>query len=223
MSRWMIVLVACALTAMACAQDEPLTLVEGLARIRDLGDEGRGDEALEVAEELVAAYSESAEAVLWRGIAYRGIDEAQAARADSERAVALDPANLRAQYLLALADVPDYDLQALEAAMRPFVDLCADAVAANPDNAEAYLHRAFALNMIGETAAAEADLRRALELDPENMETLNALAGLLRADRRAEAIALLERVIELRPLNVYAHEDLGCRYEADGHPRNRAR
>lgn len=224
MSRWMVVLVACALTgcaltAPASAQDAPLTLEDGLARIRDLGEEARWDEALPVAEALVAAYPDSAEAVLWRGIAYRATDNAEAAQADFERAVALDPANLRAQYLLALADVPDYDLQALEAAMRPFADLCADAIAANPDNAEAYLLRGYALQSLQEFVAAEGDLRRALELDPDNPEVIRALAGLPRAVRRVESIALLERLLELRPLDVVSRERLADRYGREGRAR----
>lgn len=224
MTRWMIVLVACALTACALtapagAQEEPLTLEEGLARIQDLGDEQRWDEALPVAEALVAAYPDSADAVLWRGIAHRATDNAQAARADFERAVALDPANLRAQYHRAFAAVTPYDRLALDAAMRAFADVCADGIAADPTNADAYLFRGLALRSLQKFAAAEADLLRAVELEPDNPEALEALAGLMRADRRDDAIALLERVVELRPLRVITRERLADRYDRQGRLR----
>lgn len=224
MSRWMIVLVACALiacalTAPAGAQDEPLTLEAGLARIRDLGDEARWDEALVVAEGLVAAYPESADAVLWRGLAHEATGGQETARADYERADGLDPANLRAQYRLTYSRVSIHERDEYEAAIRAFVGRCADAIEADPDNADAYLFRGLALRSLQEFAAAEADLRRAVELEPENTEALTALAGLLLADRRAEAIALLERAVALRPQDVLAHERLADRYDREGRSR----
>lgn len=224
MRRWMIVLAACALTACAVtapagAQDEPLTLEEGLARIRDLGDEQRWDEALPVAEALVAAYPESAEAVLWRGIAYRATDNAEAARVDFERAAALDPASLRAQSYLAYSKVPFSEREAYNAAVRAFADLCADAIEADPTNVEAYLLRGYALSSLQEFGAAEGDLRRALELDPENPEVIRALAGLPRTVRRKESIALLERLLEVRPLDVVSRERLADRYDREGRSR----
>ena len=206
-----------ALAACAPAQDEvPPTLEEGLARIRALGDELRWDEVLELAEALVEAYPDSAEAVLWRGTAHDASGDAEAARADLERAVELDPSDLSAQYRLALARVSIFDLEAFEAALRAFADLCADAIEADPEDPEPYLWRGRALRYLWEVPGAEADLRRAVELDPDNADALFSLAGVLRADRRAEAIELLERVVELRPHDVTARERLASRYDREG-------
>jgi len=52
-----------------------------------------------------------------------------------------------------------------------------------------------------DVASAESDLRRVIELKPDDAEALNALGYTLadRTDRRAEALALIERAYKLKP------------------------
>ncbi len=73
-------------------------------------------------------------------------------------------------------------------------------VAALPENADAVYQRGAVRVATRDLAGAEADFRRALELAPEHTAAMSDLAVLL-ADRgeTAEARALLERVLELRP------------------------
>jgi tetratricopeptide (TPR) repeat protein len=53
---------------------------------------------------------------------------------------------------------------------------------------------------LGNAAAAEVSLRKAIELEPSNPDALHELGVLLAAEQRdAEALPLLERAVELRP------------------------
>jgi len=209
-----IALLAIATSALA-QQDAPATLKEGLQRLQELRDELRWDEALEVAATLVEAYPESVEAVLWRGIAYEAIGQEEAARADFERAVELAPSNLRAQYYRVRTSEPSLDREAYEAAMRAFVDRCADAIEADPVDPEAYLHRGLALKVLGDVYAGEAEVRHVLELDPRNVDALNGLLEFLTRFRQNERMQFLERIIELRPRHVHAREELGSIYDTE--------
>ena len=82
-----------------------------------------------------------------------------------------------------------------------------------PEMAEPYARRAIALapNLavghaalglaLGDSAAAEAPLRRAVELDPNDIEALNWLANaLLDKGRTNEALSLYTRIAEIEPL-----------------------
>jgi tetratricopeptide (TPR) repeat protein len=73
-------------------------------------------------------------------------------------------------------------------------------VAALPDNADALYQRGVVRAAPGDIAAAEADLRAALEVGPEHTAAMSDLAVLLANEGEVEeARRLLERVLELRP------------------------
>lgn len=69
------------------------------------------------------------------------------------------------------------------------------------DDPELLYVRAMAFERLGRLDAAEADLRRLIEIDPENADALNALGYTLadRTDRYQEALELIQRAIKLKP------------------------
>jgi tetratricopeptide (TPR) repeat protein len=70
-----------------------------------------------------------------------------------------------------------------------------------PDDPRLLYARALFLAEHDEVASAEQDLRRVIELKPDDAEALNALGYTLadRTDRRAEALELIERAYKLKP------------------------
>ncbi|MGH8174441.1 MAG: tetratricopeptide repeat protein [Rhodanobacteraceae bacterium] len=70
-----------------------------------------------------------------------------------------------------------------------------------PDDSRLLYARALMLAEQDDLAAAERDLRRLIELKPDNAEALNALGYTLadRTDRRVEALELIERAIKIKP------------------------
>jgi tetratricopeptide (TPR) repeat protein len=69
------------------------------------------------------------------------------------------------------------------------------------DDPELLYARALTYERIDRLDGAEADLRRLIEIDPENADALNALGYTLadRTDRYQEALTLIERAIKLKP------------------------
>lgn len=69
------------------------------------------------------------------------------------------------------------------------------------DDPELIYARALGHERVDDIAAAEADLRRLIELDPENADALNALGYTLadRTDRYQEALELIQRALKLKP------------------------
>ena len=75
------------------------------------------------------------------------------------------------------------------------------ALAASPDNEDLLYARALAAEKLGQLEAAEADMRRILANDPENVRTLNALGYTLadRTDRYQEALSYISRAYAQKP------------------------
>lgn len=69
------------------------------------------------------------------------------------------------------------------------------------DDPELIYARALGHERVDNLAAAEVDLRRLIELDPENADALNALGYTLadRTDRYQEALELIQRALKLKP------------------------
>ncbi|HEY6985784.1 MAG TPA: tetratricopeptide repeat protein, partial [Rhodanobacteraceae bacterium] len=70
-----------------------------------------------------------------------------------------------------------------------------------PDDPRLLYARALLAAEQNDVSAAERDLRRVIELKPDDADALNALGYTLadRTDRRAEALELIERAIKLKP------------------------
>ena len=94
-------------------------------------------------------------------------------------------------------------------------------IAAQPGFAPAYAARGASREAIGDIQAAEADYRRAVELQPGNLAAISGLASLAgRRGRHAEARALAEQVLAGQPnypdaVMVLAQADM-----AEGHPQD---
>ncbi len=86
-----------------------------------------------------------------------------------------------------------YDTEALS--------LLDEAIAANPENVRLLYFRAMTGEKFDQLDILEADLRRIIEIEPENADALNALGYTLtdKTDRHEEAKVLIEKALVLRP------------------------
>ena len=85
------------------------------------------------------------------------------------------------------------------------LSILADGIARHPDYPSAHIVRARCLVDLDRLAAAEASLRRVIELDGQNLVAIQGLANLAeRRDDPAEAVHWFERIAALDPLNVEA-------------------
>ncbi|GAA5786647.1 tetratricopeptide repeat protein [Chitiniphilus shinanonensis] len=86
-----------------------------------------------------------------------------------------------------------------------------EALKRHPDNADLLYDRSLVSDLNGNLPAAEADLRRYLELNPDSATGLNALGYTLvnRTDRVDEAAGYIERAIALEPDNAVILDSLG--------------
>jgi len=84
----------------------------------------------------------------------------------------------------------------------------------NPDQAELLYDRALLADKIGELDILERDLRRVIELKPDSAHAYNALGYSLaeRGQRLPEALALIQKAIELSPDDPYIMDSLGWVY-----------
>ncbi|HHQ42631.1 MAG TPA: tetratricopeptide repeat protein [Chromatiales bacterium] len=91
-----------------------------------------------------------------------------------------------------------------------------------PDNAELLYARALVAEKLDRLDMVEADLRRILAKDPDNVHALNALGYTLadRTDRYQEALGYIQRALELRPDNPAIIDSMGwVQYRLGNHER----
>jgi len=164
----------------------------GLARVQlELGDNAR---AMKSANLAVALQGDSAEAIALQGRAHLALQDFDRAIERFRRAIKLDPANETAWMNLPLAYLRSDRLdEAYESGRR--------AVAALPDSVPARLNLALVRTLRGDMAGAEADLRQARKMDPNNPEPPFRLAEILLQQKRnpAEAYQLAEESAAIDP------------------------
>lgn len=135
-------------------------------------------------------------------------EDMKAAAIHATRAIALAPNYADAFVLLARANVriAEYDpspgherrfREVLPAAL----DLLDHALTLAPNASAAYAERGY-VNAFSDLAAAEADYRKALELNPSDVQALEELAAVVYENpaRRGEALTLIDRALKLDPL-----------------------
>lgn len=90
-----------------------------------------------------------------------------------------------------------------------------------PDQPELLYDRALAADKIGKFDIVEKDLRRLIELKPDNAHAYNALGYSLaeRGLRLPEALALIKKAVELSPEDPYIMDSLGWVYYRMGNFR----
>ncbi|NBB93912.1 MAG: tetratricopeptide repeat protein [Gammaproteobacteria bacterium] len=91
------------------------------------------------------------------------------------------------------------------------VALLAEPLADNPGSMDLLYARALSAATAGEIDLAEQDLRRLIQMDPENAMALNALGYTLadQTDRYQEAYRLIERALELDPEDPATLDSMG--------------
>jgi len=188
-----------------------------------LGALRRGDHvrALAIADQLTAALPESPVARAIRAHALLGTDAGGEAVAEAQRAVELDPRNQYAQRLLGLAAWRDERLTLAQSSLQRAVELSGrkpellaeyawfmasergpklaeqaaqEAVRADDGSSTAWAALGLAQYRLHRRREAEASLRRALELGPNDLYAQSAMVVLLqdqRKDSKAEALAHL--------------------------------
>ncbi|MDE2219156.1 MAG: winged helix-turn-helix domain-containing protein [Gammaproteobacteria bacterium] len=134
--------------------------------------------------------------------------DVQAAAGHAARAIAMDPQYADAYVLLAQAKVrvaeydtaPDHERRFREV-LHMAQGLLDHALALDSRASHAYAERGY-VNAFSDLAAAESDLRKALELDPSDVQALEELAAVVYQNpaRGSEALALIDRALKLDPL-----------------------
>lgn len=84
-------------------------------------------------------------------------------------------------------------------------------IAAEPNNWRLYFARGAARERLGRWPEAEADMQRALVLSPDQPDVMNYLgySWVDRGERLTEALALIQRAVELRPMSGAIIDSLG--------------
>ncbi|CAA7613588.1 FkbM family methyltransferase [Magnetospirillum sp. UT-4] len=159
--------------------------------------------ALALAGRLVAEDPDDPEALALRGGLHRALGHFRPALADLSKALGLDPSDRRVQLELALTL---YQLGRLEEARAAYTILVRDTEAP----AEAWRGLARLLQGEGRAAAAEAALRRAVAIAPDDLDARLHLADMLasRLDL-AGAAELYHDVLAIDPTSAAAHAGLG--------------
>lgn len=90
-----------------------------------------------------------------------------------------------------------------------------------PDQVELLYDRALMADKIGKPDVLERDLRRLIQLRPDNAHAYNALGYSLaeRGEQLPEALVLIQKAIELSPEDPYILDSLGWVYYRMGNPR----
>lgn len=80
-------------------------------------------------------------------------------------------------------------------------DLYSAGISLLPDEAQLFYARALEHANLGNTAAAESDLRQVLSMEPDNADAMNALGYTLadQTERLEEALELVEKALKLKP------------------------
>ncbi|MEN8206484.1 MAG: tetratricopeptide repeat protein [Pseudomonadota bacterium] len=116
-----------------------------------------------------------------------------------------DPTQSVTYYLLEGQVLSDAELH------KDALDLYGEALQASPDNADLLYAHSLAAERLGKLEIAERDMRRILELDPDNVRTLNALGYTLadRTNRYEEALVYINRAYAQEPDDPAIIDSLG--------------
>jgi len=162
------------------------------AMVRDLTARGDGPAAMRLAELITDVYPESARAFFRLAHVYQTLGDARRALEPLNRAMALDPNLPFVRNNLAAA------LMTLTAPATEIIPLLESAVAAAPEEPEAWINLATQKLRVFDLEGALAAGRKALELSPDSPLACNNYAQALKEDRKFdEAEVMVSRANEL--------------------------
>jgi Tfp pilus assembly protein PilF len=162
------------------------------AMVRDLTAQGDGPAAMRLAELITDVYPESARAFFRLAHVHQTLGDARSALAPLSHAMALDPNLPFVRNNLAAA------LMTLTAPATEIIPLLESAVAAAPEEPEAWINLATQKLRVFDLEGALAAGRKALELSPDSPLACNNYAQALKEDRKFdEAEIMVSRANEL--------------------------
>ncbi len=203
----------------------------------DLMNEGKANEAIDLATEALTDETKIRGAHLLLGNAYRSLGEIEKAREEFELEVKLEPkmaeghGNL-GNVLLQTGNVPEAIAQYQEAIrLKPSyapahynlantllgsgrpdaaIDEYREALRLEPENVEAHLNLGMALNQLGKSGEAVAELKECLELKPDDLEAMVNLGLVLNgAGQVPEALAYYGEALKIEPHNAVIYYNRG--------------
>ena len=149
--------------------------------------------------------------------AYDAADDLPSAVRAIDRALNFDPSDMDLRLRAAELSLEDQ-------AYGPAIDHLRRVLAVRPDDVRALIDLGAAYDLKGDERQAESTLERALAIEPGNQAAMGALAAVFhsRSDRLVDAgqldqaVAAMERAIELEPGAVRHHQCLGASYVRHG-------
>jgi len=133
------------------------------------------------------------------GVALEALGRNEDAMKAFRLAIALDPSQIQAQYRIGRALVQDLDYQGGEACARNILD-------AQPDCVPAHLLMALAYVGTNDLVEADKHVTRALELEPDNADTLTQAGSTLQMLGQVDrAVQTVQKAIEIDPLQGSAY------------------
>lgn len=188
----------------------PAVLDEGISLLQHQGDEGDGRHRLNLAQLLVLRGDRQQAVELLASLAGSELEK----EADFERARLLASLGRREQAQSLLRGLWQAEDDALaervwllsgqlasEQSARQAFEVLSRGLVAVPDAPSLLYARALEAEKLGFIATAERDLRRLIDIEPENAHAFNALGYMLtlHTDRLDEAEVLITRALELEP------------------------
>ena len=166
---------------------------------------GGVEEGIEILRQVVLEYPDNVDANYWLGIAHQDQGDLEVAYPYIKKAATLEPGNVVRRYF----DLEQY---------REAVDILQSVLRDDSDNVEAIYWTGLAYEGLGDLKKTEFYLRKAISVNPEYADALNAL-GYFFAENGTnldEAIDLIKKALKKSPRQAGYIDSLGWAYFKQG-------
>lgn len=201
-------------TSMQFAQDAAKALPNDplvqLTLVRSMMAKGQLVRAEKIIRDLAAKYPQAAavHSAMGRVVVAKG--DFKGARAEFAKAAALDPNDFDAVAGLTLLDLRDKKADPARARIEAYM-------AKQPDSIPALVLSSRVYWVAGDQAKSEAALRKAIDLNPNDLNTYNLLGQVYAAQKRLpQARSALEEIVKKNPKAVAPHTVIAMLYEMEG-------